>query len=62
MNFRTILTGLGLMEGDWEARRDSAAKINLIEPVLEGILQLFFQSIILYIIYGPGTSSFQSKS
>ena len=50
------------MEGDWEARRDSAAKINLIEPVLEGILQLFFQSIILYIIYGPGTSSFQSKS
>ena len=62
MNFRTILTGLGLMEGDWEVRRDSAAKINLIEPVLEGILQLFFQSIILYIIYGPGTSSFQSKS
>ena len=34
----------------------------MIEPVLEGVMQLFFQSIILYIVYGPGTSKIQSIS
>ena len=37
-----------------------ATKVNLIEPVLEGSVQLFFQSIILYMIYGPGSSKVQS--
>ena len=28
-------------------------KVNVIEPVVEGVTQLFFQSIILYIVIGP---------
>ena len=35
--------------------------MNLIEPVVEGVTQLFFQSIILYIIHGPGTSKIHCK-
>ena len=58
--FRTILTGVGYLEGNWKVCRDRAKKINIIEPVLEGVMQLFFQSIILYIVYGPGTSKVQS--
>ena len=58
--FRTILTGTGYLKGDWNIYRNRAAQINLIEPVLEGVMQLFFQSIILYIVYGPGTSLIQS--
>ena len=58
--FRTILTGVGYLEGNWKVCRDRAQKVNIIEPVLEGVMQLFFQSIILYIVYGPGTSKIQS--
>ena len=54
------MTGLGYLEGNWKVYRDMAKKINMIEPVLEGVMQLFFQSIILYIVYGPGTSGVQS--
>ena len=54
--FRTIMTGLGYIQGDWKVYRDRTKQINLIEPVLEGVMQLFFQSVILYIVYGPGTS------
>ena len=54
------MTGLDYLEGNWKVYRDMAKKINMIEPVLEGVMQLFFQSIILYIVYGPGTSSIQS--
>ena len=54
------MTGLDYLEGNWKVYRDMAKKINMIEPVLEGIMQLFFQSIILYIVYGPGTSNVQS--
>ena len=59
--FRTIMIGTGLHEGNWEAFKEQSAKVHLIEPVLEGVLQMFFQYIILYIIYGPGTSIAQSK-
>ena len=41
------------MPGNWVDAEKKTRKINLIEPVVEGILQLFFQSIILYIIKGP---------
>ena len=54
------MTGLGYLEGNWKVYRDMARKINMIEPVLEGVMQLFMQSIILYIVYGPGTSNVQS--
>ena len=50
------MTGLGYIQGDWKVYRDRTQQINLIEPVLEGVMQLFFQSVILYIVYGPGTS------
>ena len=61
-NRRAILSGAGFLEGDWKAYEARASKVNLIEPVLEGIMQLFFQSIILYIIYGPGTSNAHSRN
>ena len=47
------MIGWGVLPGSWEAARDKARRINLIEPVVEGIIQLFFQSIILYIVTGP---------
>ena len=56
-----MLIGAGFLEGNWEAFKKQSAKVHLIEPVLEGVLQLFFQFIILYIIYGPGTSSANSN-
>ena len=54
------MTGLGYIQGDWKMYRDRTKQINLIEPVLEGVMQLFFQSVILYIVYGPGTSKIGS--
>ena len=56
------MIGAGFLEGNWETFKEQSAKVHLIEPVLEGVLQMFFQYIILYIIYGPGTSMAQSKS
>ena len=56
MNVRTILMGLGFLDGNWEEFREKTNKVNMIEPVVEGVTQLFFQSIILYIIFGPGES------
>ena len=48
--------GFGVIQGDWIKAREMTRKINLIEPVVEGTLQLFFQSIILYATHGPGES------
>ena len=59
--FRTVMTGLGFWGGDWEKNKEKCRKVNLIEPVVEGVTQLFFQSIILYIIHGPGTSKIHCK-
>ena len=55
---RTILLGCHLLPGNWEVARDKAKRINLIEPVVEGIIQLFFQTIILYIVFGPGITKY----
>ena len=41
------------MQGNWVDAEKKTRKINLIEPVVEGVLQLFFQSIVLYIVMGP---------
>ena len=59
--FRTVLTGLGFLGGNWERIKEKCKEVNLIEPVVEGVTQLFFQSIILYIIHGPGTSKIHCK-
>ena len=55
------MIGTGFLEGNWNDFKERSAKVQLIEPVIEGVLQLFFQYIILYIIYGPGTSSAYGK-
>ena len=55
------MIGAGFLEGNWNDFKERSAKVHLIEPVMEGVLQLFFQYIILYIIYGPGTSSAYGK-
>ena len=47
------MTGIGWLPGNWVDAEKKTRKINLIEPVVEGILQLFFQSIVLYIVLGP---------
>ena len=49
-----ILTGFKLIPGDWDRDQSELQKLNMIEPVTEGILQLFSQTIILYIVLGPG--------
>ena len=54
MPFRVILTAFGKLKGDWKKCRDECKELALIEPVCEGILQLFCQTIILYIVLGPG--------
>ena len=59
--FRTVLTGLGFLGGNWERIKEKCKEVNLIEPVVEGVTQLFFQSIIIYIIHGPGTSKIHCK-
>ena len=43
----------GLLAGDWEHYRDETMMLAAIEPVSEGIMQLFFQTIILSIVNGP---------
>ena len=60
-NFRTILIGFGLVTGDWESARAKTKMINLIEPVVEGSMQVFCQSIILYITIGPGETKHQDR-
>ena len=44
-----------------ERAMEISRKINLIEPVVEGVLQLFFQSIIIYVAVGPGEGQQHSK-
>ena len=43
-----------MIPGDWDRDQSELQKLNMIEPVTEGILQLFSQTIILYIVLGPG--------
>ena len=61
---RTIYIGYKLRNtpnNQIEKAMDISRKINLIEPVVEGVLQLFFQSIIIYIAVGPGEGPQQSN-
>ena len=44
----------GKLPGDWELYMDESKMLASIEPVTEGIMQLFCQTIILYIVNGPG--------
>ena len=52
--FRVVLIAFGKIPGDWEHYRDESKMLAAIEPVTEGIMQLFCQTIILYIVSGPG--------
>ena len=53
--------GFGLISGDWIEAEEKTKRINIIEPVVEGTLQLFFQSIILYSTVGSGNSIGQGQ-
>ena len=44
----------GKLSGNWKHYRDETMMLAAIEPVSEGIMQLFFQTIILYLVNGPG--------
>ena len=48
------MIGFGVIAGDWKQAKEKSQKINLIEPVVEGTLELFIQSVILYTTIGPG--------
>ena len=45
---------MGLVGGDWEKYQEESKKIYILEPVAEGIFQLFVQSIIIYVMWGTG--------
>ena len=47
------MTGLGFLDGNWEELKDKSSKVTLIEPVVEAVMQLFFQFLIVLIIFGP---------
>ena len=51
--YRTILTGFGFLDGNWEELKDKSSRVTLIEPVVEAVMQLFFQFLIVLIIFGP---------
>ena len=55
------MIGVGFLEGNLDVSKKLTVKVHLIEPVLEGTMQLFFQFVILYIVYGPGTTNVQSR-
>ena len=54
---RVILINQDYLNGDFKEIEKRARKVILIEPVIEGLLQLFVQSVILYIIFGPGENN-----
>ena len=51
---KTVLIAYGYVQGDWVKHRDESKILALIEPVTEGIMQLFCQLAIIYIVHGPG--------
>lgn len=55
------MIGFGILNGDWLEARKVAKKINLIEPVVEGTLQLFFLSSILYTTQGPDQNPAENR-
>ena len=59
--FRVVLIAFGKLPGDWEHHRDETKMLASIEPVIEGYMQLFFQTIILNIVNGPGEDENHSR-
>ena len=47
----------GKIEGNWKEYMEKSRVLAMIEPVTEGIMQLFIQTAILYIANGPGETS-----
>ena len=50
-----------MLPGDWEEKRKANLRLSMIEPVAEGMFQLFCQGIILYIVIGPGENMDNGK-
>ena len=48
----------GKIEGDWQLDMEKSRVLAMIEPVTEGIMQLFIQIVILYIVNGPGEGEY----
>ena len=44
----------GKIKGDWKEYMEKSKVLAMIEPVTEGIMQLFIQTVILYVVQGPG--------
>ena len=53
--------GYGWMSGDWREDHETTKIVQMIEPVSEGVMQFFCQTIILYMIAGPGESNQSEK-
>ena len=49
------------MSGDWREDHETTKIVQMIEPVSEGVMQFFCQTIILYMIAGPGESNQSEK-
>ena len=45
------------LQGDWEKYHKESKDLYVIEPVIESLLQLLVQSILLYVVLGPGESN-----
>ena len=48
--------GYGWLAGDWREDHQTTKMVQMIEPVSEGVMQFFCQTIILYMIAGPADS------
>ena len=44
-------------QGDWKKYHKESKDLYVIEPVIESLLQLLVQSILLYVVLGPGESN-----
>ena len=53
--------GYGWLPGDWRADHQTTKIVHMIEPVSEGVMQFFCQTIILYTIAGPADSENSEK-
>ena len=58
---RTICMGYGWLPGDWREDHQTTKIVHMIEPVSEGVMQFFCQTIILYMIAGPADSKKTEK-
>ena len=49
--------GYGWLPGDWLEDHQTTKIVQMIEPVSEGVMQFFCQTIILYMIAGPSENN-----